>query len=146
MWRSVLLGVVLAGMLAGCSLGGGNGQSYPKLTLVVRVFKTTTNGRQKVVGSWRLGCSPPSGPRSAVNGAWMNPKPGVACQALRDYVKLRSPNRGCSCALPGVGSRSATVVGVLDGHRVNATLPEVSCRCGLSGRQVHDLQVVTGLR
>src|SRR4051812_1289513 len=25
MWRSVLLGVVLAGLLAGCSLGGGSG-------------------------------------------------------------------------------------------------------------------------
>jgi hypothetical protein len=25
MWRSVLLGVVLAGVLAGCSLGGGSG-------------------------------------------------------------------------------------------------------------------------
>lgn len=146
MLRSVLLGVVLAGVLAGCSLGGGTGQSYPKLTLVVRVFKTTTNGHQKVTGSWRLGCSPPNGPRSAVNGVWMNPKPGVACQALRDYVKLRHPNRDCSCVHPRVGSASATVAGVLDGHRVNATLPEGSCRCSLSGRQVHDLQVVTGLK
>ena len=129
----------------GCSLVGGNSQSYPKLTLVVRVFKTTTNGHQ-VVDSWRLGCSPPSGPRSAVNGVWMNPKPGVACQALRDYVKLRSPNRDCSCVIPPIGSRSATVEGVLDGRRVNATLPEASCRCSLSGRQAHDLQAVTGLK
>ncbi len=143
MWRCFLLGVGLAGLLA---VGGGAGQSYPKLTLVVRVFRTTTNGHQKVTGSWRLGCSPPSGPRSAVNGIWMNPKPGAACQALRDYVKLRSPNRACSCVIPSVGSRSATVAGVLDGHRVNASLPEVTCRCGLSGRQVHDLQVVTGLK
>jgi hypothetical protein len=146
MWRSVLLGVALAGLLAGCSMGGSTGQSYPKLTLVVRVFKTTTNGQQKVMESWRLGCSPPSGPRSAVNGVWMNPTPGVACQALRDYVKLRSPNRACSCVIPSAGSVSATVAGVLDGHRVNATLPEASCRCSLSGRQVHDLQAVTGLK
>jgi hypothetical protein len=81
----------VAGLVAGCSLGGGTGQSYPKLTLVARVFKTTTNGHEKVMGSWRFGCSPPSGPRSAVNGVWMSPKPAVACQALRDYVKLRSP-------------------------------------------------------
>jgi hypothetical protein len=27
MWRSVLLGVVLAGVLAGCSLGGGSGKA-----------------------------------------------------------------------------------------------------------------------
>jgi hypothetical protein len=146
MWRSILPGVVLAGVLAGCSLGGGTSQSYPKLTLVVRVFKMTAYNHQKVVRVWRLGCSPPNGPRSAVNGVWMNPKPGVACEALRDYVKLRSPNRDCSCVHPPVGSRSATVEGVLDGHRVNATLPEASCRCSLSGRQVHDLQAVTGLK
>lgn len=133
-------------MAAGCSLAGGTGQSYPRLTLVVRVFKTTANGHQKVMGLWRLGCSPPSGPRSAVNGVWMNPKPGVACQALRDYVKLRSPNRACSCVIPRVGSVSATVAGVLDDHRVSATLPEASCRCSLSGRQVRDLQVVSGLQ
>lgn len=132
--------------MAGCTFGGGSGQSHAKLTLVVRVFKTTTNHHDKVVASWRLGCSTPNGPRSAIDGVWLNPQPGVACQALRDYVKLRSPNRACSCVIPSVGSRSATVTGVMDGRRVNATFPEVSCMCSLSGRQVRDLQAVTGLK
>src|SRR6476661_791142 len=32
MWRSVLLGVVLAGVLAGCSLGGGSGAGSTSAT------------------------------------------------------------------------------------------------------------------
>lgn len=44
MWRSVLLGVVLAGMLAGCSLGGGSGAGATSATLpAVSDGQTVTN-------------------------------------------------------------------------------------------------------
>ena len=53
MWRSVLLGVVLAGVLAGCSLTGGNdnmgrlssGESIPQYGVIKgRVFTTACGG------------------------------------------------------------------------------------------------------
>jgi hypothetical protein len=59
MWRSVLLGAVLAGMLAGCSLGSGSGVGavnepaarHRDTALVVDVKETATSG--PVVGPSR---------------------------------------------------------------------------------------------
>jgi hypothetical protein len=48
--------------------------------------------------------------------------------------------------IPKPGQEEATVTGLLDGKRVNASLPYVACRCGLTDRQVRDLQAVTGMK
>jgi hypothetical protein len=102
MWRSVSMGLVLAGMLAGCSFLSSSGHdgstgltAYPKMTLVVRVFQVTAHGDQKVVAMWRLGCSPPSGPRMGGSGSWQNPSPAVACHALRDDSDGRVGRQRC---------------------------------------------------
>jgi hypothetical protein len=142
MWRSAATVTALAGLLAGCSLGGSADTVTPT-SLVVRVSKVTTSGKSTVVRAWRLGCSPP-GEQSRTKV--VIPPPAVACRALRDYVTLRSPSRGCSCVSPRPGEQEATVTGMLDGKRVDATLPSSACPCSLSSRQVRDLQAVTGLR
>ena len=151
MWRSGAMVVVLAGTLAGCSVDLGQQTTPPRPTLAVRILRYGSHGNQKVTAEWSLGCNlangdPASfGASSSVLGPRI-PEPAVACRALRDYATVRSPNRACSCVLPRQGEEEATVTGLLDGKRVNASLPYFACRCSLSARQVRDLQVVTGLR
>ena len=38
------------------------------------------------------------------------------------------------------------MTGLLDGRRMNARLPYIACRCGLTDRQVRDLEAVSGLK
>jgi hypothetical protein len=151
MWRSVLLGVALAAVLAGCSLGADQQTASPRPTLVVRILRFGNHGNEKVVAEWRLGCNLANGDHDSFGFSGSGPgltipKPEAACRALRDYATLESPNRACSCVIPQQGQREATVTGLLDGKRVNAGLPYFACRCSVSARQVRDLQVVTGLK
>jgi hypothetical protein len=143
--------MLLAGVLAGCSLDIGQQSASADPTLVVRILRFGDHGNEKVVAMWRLGCNRANGDRASFGASLSvpglsTPKPEVACGALRDYVRLTSPNRGCSCVIPKAGDEEATVTGSLDGKRVNAGLPYFACRCGLTDRQVRDLEAVTGLK
>jgi hypothetical protein len=65
MWRSVLLGVVFAGVLAGCSVNLGQQAASPTPTLVVRILKFGDHGNEKVVAMWRFGCNLANGDRAS---------------------------------------------------------------------------------
>jgi len=151
MTGNVLLIAGLCGVLAGCSLNLGQQTAPPRTTLTVRILRFGDHGNEKVVAEWSLGCNLANGNRASFGASVSGlgpriPKPAVACRALRDYATLRSPNRACSCVLPMQGEEEATVTGLLDGKRVSASLPYLSCRCSVSARQVRDLQTATGLK
>lgn len=145
--RSVLLLAGLCGVLAGCSLGGGNGtgssgpalpveRSTPKKATMTIEIRAVSRGGSRLVRSRTLGCNPATGSVS-------NTK--AACTALRDYVRHSGvPGPACSCPGAPVGTRFAIIKGTLDGKPVRAEL--FFCMCGVAQRLIDDLQIVTGLR
>jgi hypothetical protein len=120
MWRSILLGVVLAGLLAGCSLGGGSGAGGPttgdsvsvppaslgKTDVVIQVVSTGNPRR-------RFGLEVPCPGNNALP-AW-----GVACRAMaREPGRLSNSKVDESC-VGGVPGASMRVRGTIAGTRVN---------------------------
>jgi hypothetical protein len=111
MWRSVALGVVLAGVLAGCNLGGGGGASQPSSVaprpeLVISVQRFV-NGSPNTT-RYTLDCSPPSG---------THPDPVAACRAVAAITQLgsRAHLGGCVGVYPGP---EVTVTGTYAGRSV----------------------------
>lgn len=120
MWRSVLLGVVLAGALAGCSLGGRSGQAGStseslgalreggsgKTDVLIQV-RSTGNPRRRF--GLEVRC-----PGNNALPAW-----GVACRAMaREPSKLSNSNVDESCD-GGVPGTSMRVRGTIAGTPIN---------------------------
>jgi hypothetical protein len=113
------------------------GEGPPPVTTVrIQIKAVGQNGHDKVLGTWTLGCAPPTGTK---------PDPQAACAALRDYVAhYKSPPSTCGCVSERIGTRYAIISGTLDGKRVHAELQ--TCMCGVAERFIRDLQTATGLR
>ena len=156
MWRSIAIGVLLVGLLAGCSLesqsgpvSGPNGLLKPQgrsvalgllvaddSTVTIRTLKT---GRPvKVVRTQTLRCSPPAG---------SVPHPVAACRALADFLfhyQLRHRSRPC---FEGPRPKRDLVVEVCGrgAGRLVGTAVQTSGRCRFAARSIRDLRIVTGL-
>ena len=158
MWRSVLLGVVLAGVLAGCSLdaqggpaSGTNGRLgalYEPNASSLRLLRgdkspvtirTLRGGRRvRIVRTQSLGCSPPVG---------SVPDPVAACRALRDFLANYRPPAGRRRCFAGSHPRPGFVVEVYGraaGKLVGAAVLTTG-RCRFGERWIRDLKTVTGL-
>lgn len=139
MWRSVLFGFFLAGLVSGCSWGGNEGaSSEPSASLTISVRAVDGGPGTSLVRTFTLDCNPPRG--SVRN-------PAAACRALADYVAHHPgppPISLCSCQGVPLGTRLAVIRGTFNGLAVKAELS--SCMCGYSPRLVRDLHIVTGLR
>jgi hypothetical protein len=152
MWRSIAIGVVLAGVLAGCSLdspsgapSGPNGllKAQAALSLLVADNSTVTvrtlkSGKPvKIVRTQTLRCSPPGGSVS---------DSVAACRALDDFLShYRVPHRR-SC-FEGAHPKPDVVVEVYGraaGKRVGVAVL-TSGRCRFAERWIRDLRTVTGL-
>ena len=155
MWRSVAIGVVLAGLLGGCSLDSRSGPvSGPNgllkaqgkssalgllvadnSTVTIRTLKT---GRPvKVVRTQTLRCSPPGGSVSDSVGA---------CRALDDFLSHYRMRHRRPCFEGSHPKRDLVVevYGRAAGKRVG-TAVLTSGRCRFAERWIRDLRTVTGL-
>jgi hypothetical protein len=108
MWRSVLLGVVLAGLLAGCSLGGGSeaGSGAPTTGVVQGRVVTTVCGVIRMPG----GCMYPY--RGSLVFCSKMGQIGVCPSARVDasgHYRIRLP-RGRHALIPAPGSGNVVSV------------------------------------
>jgi hypothetical protein len=156
MWRSVLLGVILAGLLAGCSLGGGSGAARQggrvgrlrehgpltadvaaRTSVTIRLLEIT-GGRVKVVRVQRLRCSPPNGSVA---------DPAAACRALQDFVAHYHPDfrkaRDRFCGRSANGTQIVEIFGKANGQRVGTSAISSPGKCRIGRRWMDDLRAIT---
>jgi hypothetical protein len=152
MWRSVLLGVVLTGLVAGCSLGsaggaaGHNGQLgrlYEPRPLTADVAARTqltirlleiTGGRVKVVRVQQLRCDPPNGSVA---------DPAAACRALQDFVAHYHQYRNRFCGRSANGTQIVEILGKVNGQRVGTSAISSPGKCRIGRRWMDDLRAIT---
>jgi hypothetical protein len=131
MWRSVLLGLVLAGVLAGCSLGGGSGGAASQATA------RTTHSQLDLVGSnmWvtsrvkrlrptggahftEIECDASTRPLVKCTG-WLYYSPGGAVR-VPQYFRIVTPHDGFSRVVPLCPPESR-------GLSSGGTIPRIFC-------------------
>jgi hypothetical protein len=152
MWRSVLLGVILAGLLAGCSLGGGSGAARQggrvgrlrehgpltadvaaRTSVTIRLLEIT-GGRVKVVRVQQLRCDPPNGSVA---------DPAAACRALQDFVAHYHQYRNRFCGRSANGTQIVEILGKVNGQRVGTSAISSPGKCRIGRRWMRDLRAIT---
>ena len=152
MWRSVAIGVVLAGLLAGCSwtadgggFSGGSGALYERsplnaseasrVPLTIRLLKQTT-GHVQVVSTDRLRCSPPSGSVQ---------DPAATCGAVQDLLRRYRGRRSYrKCGQSPNASYVVEVYGRAQGKLVGFAVVDGGGNC-LRGRRLgRDVGTLSG--
>jgi hypothetical protein len=125
MWRSVLLGVVLAGVLAGCSGGGSKGATQLRLT----VYNGDGHPRQH----YSVVCDGPGAKPASLDAK--------LCPAREDYLpRQMAAHHSCIC---GIYVHRVMVTGTLDGERIRSPVEVSGCdACGLGKRAGIDVRTV----
>lgn len=108
MWPSVSVAALLAGVLAGCSLGGGH-QASPSTSLKV-AFGPDDGSVGLVV--YRLDCGPPGG---------SFPDPRGACAKLDQEPALVTPPPASATCGGTAGAWAVTITGTFRGQPVDRT-------------------------
>jgi hypothetical protein len=129
MWRSVLLGVVMAGVLAGCSLGGASGAasggstpgtSTPAVGLSLVAQESPVieggNGPWTTTRSISLTC----GPRSSATGSASQSERAL-CHAVA-YYPHHVPTQPCVVRGVILKYRRVEITGSLNGHPVHLAM------------------------
>jgi hypothetical protein len=122
MWRSVAIGVAVAGLLAGCSWG--NSAQQDRLNLTVR-------GPNAVR---RLAVTCPTGDMRPADVSFI-------CAALQDYLpRLMREHSVCSC---GGGDYRVMVTGTFNGKSISSPVEVSYCgSCGLARQASRDVSVI----
>jgi hypothetical protein len=123
MWRSIAVGVVLAGMLAGCSLGSGSGSSggatgsaLEGMSLVAQQSPNLGGAKRHWTTTQRLslncGTQPSAGDASGT---------ATLCDAVA-YYSHHVPTKPCIVRGVIVKYRRVLISGKVNGHRVQLAM------------------------